>query len=152
MVQRWSRQPSRQRAARSCRTASLSTRRAASTKYQARILTDRYGKGIKKQEPVPGLYTTVELAEAAKTEAEQKLASGSPLAVWPQDAWPKRPDEVRNKRGEVRIIALLRFAHACLAEFADVCTSHAHRAQRGRRAAPLARNGTAVRRCRRRPR
>ena len=71
-------------------------------KYQARIYADRYGRGSKKQEFIPGLFATVEEAEAAKTGAEQKLATLGVTAIWPNDA--ERTGE-RNKRGQVRLRA-----------------------------------------------
>ena len=50
------------------------------------------------QKPIPGLFVDVPAAVAGQLEAQQKLASGGPEAVWPN--WSVTAE--RNKRGEVR--------------------------------------------------
>ena len=75
-----------------------------SGKFQARVYVDRYGRGIKKQEFIPGLFDTAEGAQAAQADALLKLANEGPLAVWPHDADHKAE---RNKRGQVCLHATL---------------------------------------------
>ena len=67
-----------------------------SGKKQARLPGFKVG-GKACQKPIPGLFADVQAAVAGQLEAQQKLASGGPEAVWPN--WAQTTE--RNKRGEV---------------------------------------------------